>query len=329
MRGTALLRRLIGFGLVWFGALCCAGGALAQSYPVRPIRLIVPFPPSGPNDLFARLAGQMLQESLGQQIIIDNRGGAAGSIGAEAVAKAPPDGYTLLFAGAAVLSTNPAMNPRLPYDALLDFSPVSQIATAPSVLLRHPALPAATVKELIALAKAKPGRLNYASAGNGTNPHLAGELFKVMTGTDIVHVPYKGGGPATTDLIAGQVQLYFAGISAAVPFVKQDRVRAIAVTGAARSPQLPTTPTFAESGLEGYDVSNWYAVLAPRGTPAAVIDALNAAISRGLGSADMRRRIAELGAVPAGSSPAQLGAKMRTEIEKWTKVVRDAKLEVE
>lgn len=320
---------LLSTSLVVAAASACGAATAAETFPTRPIRLVVPFPPSGPNDIFARMVGQMLQEGLGQQAIIDNRGGAGGTIGAEIVAKAVPDGYTLLFGGAAALSINPSMNARLPYNPLKDFAPISMVATAPSVLVSHPSLPAKTVKELIALARAKPGQINYASAGIGTNPHLAGELFKFMTGVNIVHVPYKGGGPATVDLLAGQVQLYFSGISAAVPYLADGRLRTIAVTGTTRSTLLPDTPTLVESGLPGYEVSNWYAVLGPRGLDPTRVSVLNAAVLKGLGAADMRRRIQELGAQPAGSTPAQITAYMTAEIEKWTKVIRAANIKAE
>lgn len=320
---------LLSTSLVVVAASACGAATAAETFPTRPIRLVVPFPPSGPNDIFARMVGQMLQEGLGQQAIIDNRGGAGGTIGAEIVAKAVPDGYTLLFGGAAVLSINPSMNARLPYNPLKDFAPISMVATAPSVLVSHPSLPAKTVKGLIALARAKPGQINYASAGIGTNPHLAGELFKFMTGVNIVHVPYKGGGPATVDLLAGQVQLYFSGISAAVPYLADGRLRTIAVTGTTRSTLLPDTPTLVESGLPGYEVSNWYAVLGPRGLDPTRVGVLNAAVLKGLGAADMRRRIQELGAQPAGSTPAQITAYMTAEIEKWTKVIRAANIKAE
>lgn len=320
---------LLSTSLVVAAASACGAATAAETFPTRPIRLVVPFPPSGPNDIFARMVGQMLQEGLGQQAIIDNRGGAGGTIGAEIVAKAVPDGYTLLFGGAAVLSINPSMNARLPYNPLKDFAPISMVATAPSVLVSHPSLPAKTVKGLIALARAKPGQINYASAGIGTNPHLAGELFKFMTGVNIVHVPYKGGGPATVDLLAGQVQLYFSGISAAVPYLADGRLRTIAVTGTTRSTLLPDTPTLVESGLPGYEVSNWYAVLGPRGLDPTRVSVLNAAVLKGLSAADMRRRIQELGAQPAGSTPAQITAYMTAEIEKWTKVIRAANIKAE
>ena len=321
--------RLLTLTSILVAALGLGSGACAQGYPERPLRLIVPFPPSGPNDMLARLVGQMFKDALGQQVIIDNRGGAGGTIGAEMAARAVPDGYTLLFAGAAVLSINPSMHKHLPYDTLKDFAAISMVATAPSVLVSHPALPVSSVKDLIALARASPGRINYASAGIGTNPHLAGELFKFMSGVDMLHVPYKGGAPALTDLIAGQVQLYFAGIAAAVPYVNAGQVRALVVTGTERSALLPAVPTFAQAGMPAYDVGNWYAVLAPKGTDPAAVRALNAAIQKGLDNADMRRRIQEMGAQPLGSSPAQLASTMAAEIEKWTKVIRAANIKAE
>jgi tripartite-type tricarboxylate transporter receptor subunit TctC len=310
--------------------LSAAGAAVsAQGYPNRPIRMIVPFPPGGPNDIFARLVGQMLFEALGQPAVVDNRGGAGGAIGGEAAAKAVPDGYALFLGGAATLAINPGMNPRLPYDPVKDFTPISLLATAPSVLISHPSLPVKTVRDLIDLAKARPGQINYASAGIGTNPHLAGELFKFMSGANLVHVPYKGGGPATADLLAGHVQLYFSGISTAVPLINERRIRAIAVTGAARSAQLPDTPTFAEAALPGYEVNNWYALLGPRALDGEIVNTLNAAVSRGLATADVRRRIADLAAQPAGGTPKQLAAYIAAELEKWTRVIKAANIRPE
>ncbi len=321
---TAILTAALSAGLP-----VATGSAFAQGYPNRPIRLIVPFPPGGPNDIFARLTGQMLLDALGQPVVVENRGGAGGAIGAEVAAKAVPDGYTLFLGGAATLAINPGMNPRLSYDPIKDFAPISLLATAPSVLLAHPSLPVKSLANLIALAKARPGEINYASAGIGTNPHLAGELFKFMSGVNIVHVPYKGGGPATADLLAGHVQLYFSGISTAVPLINDRRVRALAVTGTSRSPQLPDTPTFAEAGLSGYEVNNWYALLGPRALDAELVNTLNGAVLKGLASADVRKRIAEIAAQPAGGTPKQLAAYIASELEKWTKVIKAANIKPE
>lgn len=316
----------------WSAALLCCFGAphaSAQAYPARAVRMIVPFPPGGPNDILGRVVAQKASESLGQQIIVDNRGGAGGIIGTEAAAKAAPDGYTLLLSGTAALSINPSLHAKLPYDPVKDFAPISLLATAPSILIVHPALPVKTVKEFIALAKRKPGALNYASAGIGTPPHLAGELFKSTAGINITHVPYKGGGPALTDLLAGQVELYFSGISSAIPLIKDGRVKAIAVTSAKRSSIMPEMPTIAESGLPGYEVGNWYAILGPAGLPREIVSRVNTEIVKALKSPDTRRRVLELGADPVGSSPEQLAIHMKAEIAKWAKVIKAAGIKAE
>jgi tripartite-type tricarboxylate transporter receptor subunit TctC len=309
-------------------ALASTPGA-AQNYPTKAIRLIVPFPPGGPNDILGRVLAQILSEQLGYQVVVDNRGGAGGIIGAELAARAGPDGYTLLFGGTAPLSINPALHKTLPYDPIKDFSAVSLVGTAPSMLVAHPAVPIKTVKDLIALAKARPGQLNFASAGIGTPPHLAGELFKSMAGVDMVHVPYKGGGPALTDLLAGQVGLYFSGISSALPFVKEGKLRGIAVTSAKRTAVVPDMPTIAESGLPGYEVGNWYAVLAPAATPPAIVTRLSAEINTALKAAEVRKRFLELAADPLGSTPAELAAYIRSEIVKWAKVIKMAGIKPE
>ena len=316
----------------WSALLLCCLGALpsyAQTYPARAVRMIVPFPPGGPNDILARVVSQKMSESLGQQIIVDNRGGAGGIIGTEAGAKAAPDGYTLLLSGTAALSINPSLHAKLPYDPVKDFAPISLLATAPSILIVHPTLPVKTVKEFVALAKKRPGQLNYASAGVGTPPHLAGELFKSMAGIDITHVPYKGGGPALTDLLAGQVELYFSGISSAIPLIREGRVKAIAVTSAKRSSVMPDMPTIAESGLPGYEVGNWYAILGPAGLPRDIVSRINTEIVKALKSQDTHKRVLELGADPVGSSPEQLASYMKAEIAKWAKVIKAAGIKAE
>ena len=317
---------LTGAGLL--AALAPLHGS-AQSFPAKAIRLIVPFPPGGPNDILGRVLAQKLTEQLGYQVVVDNRGGAGGIIGAELGARAAPDGYTLLLGGTASLSINPGLHKTLPYDPVKDFSAVSLVGTAPSMLIAHPGVPVKTVKDLIDLAKAKPGQLNFASAGIGTPPHLAGELFKSMAGVDMVHVPYKGGGPALTDLLAGQVGLYFSGISSALPFVKEGKLRGIAVTSAKRTAVVPDMPTFAESGLPGYEVGNWYAVLAPAATAPALVARLNTEVNKALQGADVRKRFLELAADPLGSTPAELAAYIRSEITKWAKVIKLAGIKPE
>jgi tripartite-type tricarboxylate transporter receptor subunit TctC len=303
--------------------------AAAQGYPAKAIRMIVPFLPGGPNDILGRVIAQKLTEQLGQQMVVDNRGGAGGIIGAELAARAVPDGYTLLLGGTASLSINPGLHRKLPYDPLKDFAPVSLVGTAPSILVTHPSLPVKTVRDVIALARAKPGQLNFASAGIGTPPHLAGELFKSIAGVDMVHVPYKGGGPALVDLIAGQVNMYFSGISAALPLVKDGKLRGIAVTSARRTALMPDTPTIAESGLPGYEVGNWYAIVAPAATPKAIVMRLNHEIVTALAVQDVKRRFVELAADPVGSTPEELLKYNRSEIAKWARVIKSAGIKPE
>jgi len=305
-------------------AAVAAAPAVAQTYPAKSIRMIVPFPPGGPNDILGRVMAAEMGRLLGQQVVIDNRGGAGGTLGSDLAAKAPADGYTLLLSGTASLSIAPSLYSKLPYDPVKDFAPVSLIATAPSILIAHPALPVRTVKDVIALAKAKPGQLNFASAGIGTPPHLAGELFKSMAGVSIVHVPYKGGGPALTDLLAGQVEMYFSGISSALPLVKDGKLRGIAVTSAKRTSIMPEMPTIAESGIAGYEVGNWYAIVAPARTPEVVVARLHGEIVKVLGIAEMKKRLVELGADPVGSTPEELARYQQAELAKWAKVVKAA-----
>ncbi len=303
--------------------------AAAQGYPAKAIRMIVPFPPGGPNDILGRVVAQKLTEQLGQQVVVDNRGGAGGIIGAELAARAVPDGYTLLLGGTASLSINPGLHRKLPYDPLMDFAPVSLVGTAPSILVTHPSLPVKAVRDVIALARARPGQLNFASAGIGTPPHLAGELFKSMAGVDTVHVPYKGGGPALVDLIAGQVNMYFSGISAALPLVRDGKLRGIAVTSAKRTALMPDTPTIAESGLPGYEVGNWYAIVAPAATPKAIVMRLNHEIVTALAVQDVKKRFVELAADPLGSTPDELLQYNRSEISKWAQVIKSAGIKPE
>jgi tripartite-type tricarboxylate transporter receptor subunit TctC len=300
------------------------GPSMAADYPDKPLRMIIPFPPGGPNDMLGRLLADGIGKELGQVVVIENKGGAGGTIGTDMVTKAPPDGYTILLAGTAALSIAPSLYKNLHYDPSKDVAPIGLVGTAPSVLIVNPKLPFHTIAELIAYAKANPGKLNFASAGIGTPPHLAGELFKSMAGVDIVHVPYKGGGPALVDLMAGQVQLYFSGISSALPQIKQHAVRAVAVTSLERTSQMPDMPTISESGLPGYSVENWYAIVAPAATPAPIVNTLNAALMKVLAEPNVKKQMAALGIEPKGSSPTELAAYQKAEQAKWTKVVKDA-----
>lgn len=306
-----------------FAALA-PGAACAQAYPAKPLRFIVPFAPGGGNDVLARVLGSKLSEQLGQQVIIDNRAGAGGIVGSELAAKAPPDGYTVLMGHIGTLAINPSLYPKLPYDPIKDFEPVSLAATAQNIVLVHPSLPARNVKELLAIAKAKPGQLNFSSGGSGGAGHLAGELLKDLAKVDMVHVAYKGAGPALTDLIAGNVQLMITNMPAAMPHIKSGRLRALAVTGTARSPLMSQLPTMQEAGVAGYELTNWFGVVAPAATPKEIVLRLNREIVNGLKVQAMRDQLAGLGAEPVGSTPEAFAAHIKAEIAKWAKVISAA-----
>ena len=312
------LQRVLLGALVALAAMC----AFAQSYPNKPIRLVVPFPPGGTTDILARDVGQRLTEALGQPVVIDNRPGAAGNIGSEIVAKSTPDGYTLLMCTVSSPAINPSLYSKLPYDHIKDFAPVILVARVPNVLEVNPSVPVYTVTDLIKLAKEKPGQLNFASSGSGTSIHLSGELFKTMAGVNMVHVPYKGSAPAVTDLVGGQVQLMFDNLPSSLQQIKGGKLRAIAVTSAQRSPALPDIPTIAESGLPGFEATSWFGVLAPAGTPAAIVNRLNAEVDKWLQSDSGKAQLFEQGALPAGGTPEEFAAYIRAETEKWAKVVK-------
>jgi tripartite-type tricarboxylate transporter receptor subunit TctC len=308
---------------LWISLFVLTFPAFAQNYPNRPVRLILPYTPGGGTDLIARPLAEKLSGNLGQQVIIDNRGGANGNIGMELVAKASPDGYTLVLALTAQLAINPAFYPKLSYDPARDYAPITLLGTSPYLLTVNPSLPVKSVKELIALAKAKPGQLTFATSGTGGIPHLAGELLKSMAGIDMVHVPYKGGGPALVDVIGGQVHMNFAVIPVAMTHVRTGRLRAIAVTGAKRFPGIPDVPTISET-LPGYAISTWFGVLAPARTPRPVVDRLNREIVTVLAHPDMRANQLANGFEPIGSTPDQLAQYIRSEIVKWAKVVKES-----
>lgn len=295
--------------------------AVAQTYPTKPVRLIVPFPPGGSTDIIGRIVAQKLTESWGQQVIVDNRGGAGGQIGVESAANSAPDGYTLVVGHIGTFGVNPSLYPKLRYDAVKDFVPISLVARVPNMLAVHPSLPS-SVKALVALAKAKPGTLNYGSSGSGSNPFLCVEFFKMLTGTDIVHVPYKGTGPMLTDLIAGQISLTINGVPPLLPHVKNQRLRALGVASEKRLALLPDLPTIAESGVPGYEVVQWYGVLAPAGTPRSVVARVNADIVKFLSQPETAARMSGEGAIPSGSTPEQFGALIRSEIGRWAKVIK-------
>jgi tripartite-type tricarboxylate transporter receptor subunit TctC len=309
-------------GACFIVLLALAAPTSAQvAYPQKPIRLVAPFAPGGGTDILARLFGQKMGEVLGQQVIVDNRGGAGGTVGTDIAAKAPPDGYTLILVSASH-AINPGLYQKLPYDSVNDFAPITQIATSPGILVVNPSLPVKSVKDLIALARAKPGQINYASAGSGTPPHLAGELFKVMAKIDMVHVPYKGNAPAFIDVIGGQVPLIFPTMPSAMPFIKSGKLRPIAVTSAKRSPAAPDIPTIAESGLPGYEATSWYGILAPARTPREIVAKLHEVLVSVIGSPDMKDKLAAQGLDPVGNTPQQFAAVIKSEIAKWTKVVK-------
>jgi tripartite-type tricarboxylate transporter receptor subunit TctC len=302
-------------------ALLTAGLAGAQAYPANPVRVIVPFPPGGGVDGAGRLISQKLSEALGRQFVVDNRPGANGMIGSEIAAKSPKDGYTLMVNGANFVTT-PSLYSKVTYDPVKDFEPVSLVALAPNVLVVHPSLPAKSVKELIALAKARPGQVNFAGSGSGSTPHLAAELFNTLAKVAMVHVPYRGTGPAIVGLMSGEASVMFMPTTNAVPLVKGGRLRALAVTTRERVPALPGLPTVAESGLKGYESSQWYGVLAPAGTPPDVLGLLNSHIAKIMQAPDMKQRLATDGLVAVGGTREQFAAHIRTETAKWAGVIR-------
>jgi len=309
--------------------LCLAGLAQAQPYPVKPIHFIVPFPPGGGNDTVARAIAQQLGPDLGQPVVIDNRPGAGGSVGAELAAKSPPDGYTLFLAGVGSHAVNPNLHARLAYDPVRDFTPITLVATAPSVLVVNPAVPALTVPEFTAYARANPGKLNYASNGNGSAAQLAAAMYESMANVRMVHVPYKGIAPALTDLLSGEVQLMFGTVVALVPHIQAGKLRALAVTSRKRSALLPEVPSLAESGLPDYEAGSWYGVMAPAGTSREIVERLQGAIARALKQPDVAQRLAAEGAIVIGSTPAEFGAHIKAELARVGNVVRGAGIRIE
>jgi tripartite-type tricarboxylate transporter receptor subunit TctC len=305
------------------------GPAWSQSYPAKPVRIIVPFPAGGGADIFARLIGRKLGENLGQSFVVDNRAGASGIIGCEAVARAAPDGYTLLMGTTGTHTTNPAVFSKLPYDPIKDFAPVSLVAEAPFVLLVHPSLPVKNVKELIELAKSRPGELIYASSGVGSSSHFGFELFNSMAGIKAVHVPYKGLGPASADTIAGNITMTWDSISASAPFIKAKRLRALGIGSVKRSSLLPEVPTIAESGLTGFELGSWYGFFAPAATSPEIVRQLQREMVKVIATPDMREQFANLGAEPVGSTPEEFAAVLQRDLVKWARVAREAKVKAE
>jgi len=312
--------------LLVIGACALSGPlATAQPFPSKPIRMVAPSSPGGPVDVIARVLAPGMTETLGQQVVVENRAGAAGLIGAELVAKAPADGYTVLLGFSGPLAIVPNLNEATPYDPVRDFAPVSLAASAPYALLVHPAVPARSVKELVALAKSRPGKLNYASGGNGTGIHMAGELFNLAAGVRILHVPYKGAGPGMAALMSGETDMMFNGLSPAIPQMKSGRLRGLAVGGEKRSPLMPELPTVAESGLK-FNTTGWYGILAPRGTPQPVVAKLQGELARALSTAAVKEQLTKMGVEGIGSTPEQFGSLIREEMEKWGKVIKAAGL---
>ena len=309
-------------------ALCVAQPVNAPPYPNRPLRFVVPFPPGGSNDIIARAIAMKLAEDLGQQVVVDNRGGANGIIGTDLVAKSPPDGHTFLIAGNGFVN-NVSMYRKLPYRVPGDFAPVSLVGSGGFVLVVHPSLAARSVGELVALAKASPGKLTMASAGIGNMAHLTGELFMAMSGTRFLHVPYKGGGPAMTELLAGQVMLYFSTITVALPHIKASKLRALGVTGARRASVAPDLPTIAEAGMPGYAVDGWYGIVMTAATPSAIVTRFASSLHRVLQAPDLKQRLASQGIDTLVSTPAEFRKLLEDDLVKWAKVIRDAGIQPE
>jgi tripartite-type tricarboxylate transporter receptor subunit TctC len=309
-------------------ALIVALPAAAQDYPSRPVKIVVSYAPGGSNDVVARVIAPELQKELGQSFVVENRAGASGTIGADMVAKAAPDGYTL-FMGAGAHALAPSLYKKLPYDIVKDFAPISLAATSTYVLVLNPSVPATTLPELIALLKSKPGQLNYASAGKGTPLHLAAELFKSKTGTDIVHVPYGGDTPALNDLMAGTIQLSFMSVASTAPQIRAGKLRALAVTSARRSDALPDLPTLGELGIAGYDVGTWWGLLAPAGTPEPIVLKLNAAMRKAVAQPQVKERFAPLGLDPRSDSPAGFAAFIKEEVARYAAIAKIAGIEPE
>ena len=300
--------------------------AQTPSYPSKPIRMVVPFTPGGSTDILARAIGQKLTEAWGQPVVIDNVPGAGGSLGADKVAKAAADGYTLLMGHIGTLAVNPSLYPNLPYDPVKSFAPVAWVARVPNVLVVHPSIKANNVRELVALAKAKPGQLNYGSGGNGSAANLATEYFKLQTGTSLLHIPYRGTIPAVTDLIGGQIQVLFTGAPAVIWQIKSGQLRALAVSSPQRLPALPDVPTVAESGYKNFEADQWYGVVAPAGTPAAIVAKLNAQINQVLNSPELKIRLSSEGAVATPGTPEAFGQHIAKEIERWRSVIQGGRV---
>ncbi len=326
MKGLA---RWLALPLASLTALTFAAGAAAQAYPTKQVRLIVPYPPGGTTDILARLAAKELTERLKQPFVVENRAGASGAIGSAEVARAAPDGYTLVMATASSHGINSAIYKNLPYDAVKDFAPVTNVASTPNIIVVNPSVPAKNLQELIALAKSEPGKLNFGSTSLGGSPHMSAELLKMMTHIDITHVPYKGAAPMLTDLVGGQIQIGFDNLPSTIGFVRAGKVRAIAVTTPERWPAAPDIPTVAESGVPGYEVSGWFGLLAPAGTPKAVLDTIQQALAAAVLKPELKKQMLDLGAQPIVNTPDEFAAQIRREVTKWQSVVAATGVKVE
>ncbi|MBC7780092.1 MAG: tripartite tricarboxylate transporter substrate binding protein [Proteobacteria bacterium] len=300
------------------------GASPASKFPIKSVRMILAFPPGGASDFAGRLLAQRLTEIWGQSVLVDNRAGAGGNIGAELTARSPADGYTIMLANNAVLAANAALYPKLSYDPARDFIPVTLVAVQPNILVVHPSVQATSVKELVALAKSRPGQLNYASSGNGLAAHLAGELFNSMAGVNMVHVPYKGAGPALADLIGGQTQVMFATATSVVPHVKAGKLRALATTAPKRSVGFEDMPTVSESGVPGFDATSWHGIVVPSGTPRTIVDQIAAGVNTALKNPDLREKYLAAGAEPVGGTPEQFAAHIKAEVPRWAKVIKQS-----
>jgi tripartite-type tricarboxylate transporter receptor subunit TctC len=314
--------------LALVSVLTCANAQAQSTYPTKPIKFIVPYPAGGPLDTVARLTGQKLSERLGQPVIVENKPGAGGNLGAEAVAKSTPDGYTILMGAVATHAINPTLYKKMPYDAQRDFQPVTLLVSTPNVLVVNPSVKANTVKEFIALAKAEPNKMNFGSGSSGSAGHLAGELFKSVAAVEITHVPYKGGAPAMTDLLAGQIELMFDNLANSMPNIKSGKLRALAVTTAKRSSFAPDLPTVAESGLPGFDISTWFGILVPAGTPKEIVSKLNEEFNRAIRSADIKEKLDAMGADAVGTTPEAFAAYIKTEAAKYAEVIKKSGAQV-
>ena len=316
--------RRAAIGAIALAAATLSLGAAAQAYPTKPITIVVPFSAGGTTDILARLVGQYLTTELGQPVVVDNKAGAGGNIGGALAAKAPADGYTLFMGTVGTHAINAALYKKMPFDPIKDFAPLSRVANVPNLLVAHPSQPFKTVPEMIAYAKANPGKINFGSPGNGASPHLSGELFKSMAKVELTHIPYKGSAPAVSDLLGNQIAIMFDNMPSVIPHVRSGKLRAIAITTAKRSPELPDVPTIAEAGVPGYEAVSWFGLFAPAATPKPVLDKLSTALSKVLANPEVQKKISAQGGETVNETPAQFAAFIRSETTKWGKVVKES-----